>query len=333
MSESERYKMEYTYPKISNCLIYKKHDMYSVEVTDYFTDEVYLVELEEAKYMKKLDGKTHPYDIETNLTEEEIDCLIAELDNCGLLKESNKIAGGGTAMRTIWEPKWTIKLRIIAFLCNNLLMILWLPVLIIGIIVFKNNWLSIDFEMTWLGNIIGLGFGIVLHEFGHAFAGASYGARVFEMGVLRMYYIIPGAYVILDDKTVKNRLKRVQINAAGVEMNLFLVGVFLILGAIFGNLGGMFLTAAIQNAFLAALNLTLIKGLDGMAIVSELLGIEDIIETATDVIINRGIRNELREYGTSGNATIAACYMVGAFQIALPLLLLLNVLEVVVCFV
>ena len=70
-----------------------------------------------------------------------------------------------------------------------------------------------------------------------------------------------------------------------------------------------------------------------MAIVSELLGIEDIMETATDVIINRGIRNEFREYGTSGNAIIATCYMIGAFQIALPLLLLLNVLEVVVCFV
>ena len=70
-----------------------------------------------------------------------------------------------------------------------------------------------------------------------------------------------------------------------------------------------------------------------MAIVNELLGIEDVIETATDVIINRGIRNELREYGMTGNATIAACYMVCGFQIALPLLLLLNVLEVVVCFI
>lgn len=325
--------MEYTYPKISNCLTYKKLDDNSVEVVDYLLDETYIMELEVVRFARKLDGKTHPYEIKTNLSREEIDVLIAELDSCGLLKESNKIVGGGTAMRTIWEPKWTIKLRVIAFLCNNLLMIVWFPVLIIGIIVFKNNRLSIDFEMTWLGNIIGLGLGMVLHEFGHAFAGASYGARVFEMGVLRMYYIIPGAYVILDDETVKNRLKRVQINAAGVEMNLFLVGVFLILGASFGNLGGMFLTAAIQNIFLAILNLTLINGFDGMAILSELLGIEDIIETATDVIINREIRNELREYGPIGNATITACYMIGAFQIALPLLLLLNVLEVVVCFV
>lgn len=333
MSESERYKMEYAYPKISNCIIYKKHDMHSVEVTDYFTDEVYLVELEEAKYMKKLDGKTHPYDIETNLTEEEIDCLIAELDNYGLLKESNKIACGGTAMRTIWEPEWTIKLRIIAFLCNNLLMILWLPVLITGIIVFKNNWLSIDFEMTWLGNIIGLGFGIVLHEFGHAFAGVSYGAKVFEMGVLRMYYIIPGAYVLMDEKNVRNRLKRVQIYAAGVETNLLLVGVFLILGSISGSLGGMFMVAAIQNVFLAALNLTLIKGLDGFSIISELLGIEDLIEKATQVAFSRKKKQKLRESGLAGSATIGACYMISAFQLALPLLLIMNILEVIACFV
>lgn len=325
--------MKYKYPKISNYLVYKKYDLNTVEVTDYFTDEVYLVEQEEAKYMKKLDGKTHPYDIETKLSKEEIDNLISELGNCELLKESNKITEGGTAMRAIWVPKWTIKLRVIAFLCNKLLMLCWLPVLIAGIMMFKNNLLSISFEMSWVGSIIGLVFGIALHEFGHAFAAASYGARVFEMGILRMYYIVPGAYVILDDKPVKSRMKRVQINAAGVEMNLLLVGIFLILGAIFGDFGGIFLMAAIQNGLLAVLNLTLIKGLDGMAIVSELLGIEDVAETAIDVIINRGTRDELREYGMSGSTIIAVCYMICAFRIALPLLLVLNVLEVVVCFV
>jgi len=326
--------MEYTYPKISNCLIYKKCDENSVEVTDYLADETYIMNTEEARYVRKLDGKTHPYSIKTNLSVEEIDALIDELDNCDLLKESNVwISCSDTYMRTIWEPKWTLGKRLLAFLYNNLLMISWLPVLIIGIIMFKENIFLIEDDMMWLGHIIGLAFGIILHEFGHAFAGVSYGAKVFEMGVMRMYYMMPGAYVIMDENKVKNKLKRVQIYAAGVETNLLLAGVFLILSSVFTSLSGMFLIAAIQNGFLAVMNLTLIKGLDGMAIVNELLGIEDVAESASDVILNRGLRIDLREHGLFGKATIAACYLVGIFQVALPVLLILNVLEVIVCFV
>lgn len=325
--------MKYTYPKVSNCLTYKRCDIDSVTVTDYITDEVYTMDLEEARYIKKLDGLTHPYDIETNLSEREIDNLIDELDNCCLLKESNTITSGGTSLRTVWEPKQTILFRLIAFLFNNLLLVSWLPVLVVGIFLFNHNLMAIEFDMAWGGYIIGLVPGIILHEFGHAFAGAAYGARVFEMGVMRMYYIMPGAYVILDKKSVKNRLKRVQINAAGVEMNLLLSGLFLIMGALYGNLGGMFLIAAIQNAFLAVMNLTLIKGLDGMAILSELLGIEEVAEDASNIIFSRKKKKELRAHGAAGNAAVLACYMINAFQIALPLLMILNVLEVLLCFV
>ena len=325
--------MKYTYPKISNCLTYKRCDVDSVAVTDHITDEVYTMDLEEARYIKKLDGSTHPYDIETNLSNEEIDNLIDELDNCCLLKESNVITVDGTALRTIWEPKWTILFRLIAFLFNNLLLVSWFPVLVIGILLFNHNLMSIEFDMAWVGYIIGIVPGIILHEFGHAFAGAAYGARVFEMGIMRMYYILPGAYVILDKKSVKNRLKRVQINAAGVEVNLLLSGLFLIMGALYGNFGGMFLIAAIQNAFLAVMNLTLIKGLDGMAILSELLGVEEVIETTKNIVFSRKKKNELRSHGMAGQAAVLACYVIGAFQIALPLLMVLNVLEVVLCFV
>lgn len=326
--------MEYTYPKISNCLTYKKRDDNSVEVVDYLLDEAYIMEVEEARFVKKLDGKTHPYKIKTNLSQEEIDILIAELDDCGLLKESDVLVSCAEAsMKTIWEPKWTIGLKLIAFLFNNILLVSWLPLLIMGIVLFTKNFMTIEFDLMWPGYIIGIVFGIFLHEFGHAFAGVSYGAKVFEMGILRMHYIIPGAYVLMDEKNVKNRLKRVQIYAAGVETNLLLVGVFLILGSIFGSLGGMFMVAAIQNVFLAALNLTLIKGLDGFSIISELLGIEDLIEKATQVTFSRKKKQKLRESGLAGSVTIGACYMISAFQLALPLLLIMNILEVIACFV
>ncbi len=109
-------KMAYKYPKISNCLIYKRNSADEIEITDYVTEEIYNLGVDEAKYIKKLDGKTHPYEIDTSLTTDEIDWLIEELDECGLLKESSWLyIPGGTVMKTIWEPKWTVLLRIIAF--------------------------------------------------------------------------------------------------------------------------------------------------------------------------------------------------------------------------
>jgi len=326
--------MSFEYPKVSNCLVYKKHNEEFVEITDYLTDEVYYLEKEAAEYIKKLDGKTNPYHIETTLSENEIDDLVEELYECGLLKDSNKtVCGGGTVMRAIWEPKWTSTLKLVAYIFNSLLMLLWLPVLIAGIVVFRNNVDIIGSEMAWMGIVIGLAAGIILHEFGHAFAGASYGAKVFEMGLMTMWYVVPGAYVILDEKNVRKRMKRVQIYAAGVEVNLLLTGIFLILCAIFEDYGGMFLNAAIQNAFLAALNLTLIQGFDGMSIMSELLGTEDASTIAADVIFNSEKKKSLKKHGIAGSTTIAACYMLCAFRIALPVLLILNVLEVVVCFI
>lgn len=322
------------YPKISNCLSYQRYNENYAEVKDYLTDEIYYFGIEEAVYMKKLDGKTHPYDIETVLTENEIDSLIEALDSNDLLKETNGMnAGNGMFLKTVWEPKWTSSLKLTAFFCNKMLLFLWLPVLIIGSVLFQRNLLFMELDMIWLGIVIGLICGMIFHEFGHAFAGVSYGAKVFEMGVMTMCYIIPGAYVIMDKDSVRSKLQRVQIHAAGVEMNLLLAGIFLMLGSVFVNWGGVFLAAALQNLFLALMNLTFLKGLDGSAILSEFLGAEDIFETARAVIFSRKKRRALRKSGLSGSTAIAACYVVGAFQLTFPLFILLNILEVVVCFV
>jgi len=227
----------------------------------------------------------------------------------------------------------SVLLNVLAYLSNSLLLISWLPVLITGIVLFARNLEIIEFDLLWTGYFIGLICGVLFHEFGHAFAGISYGAKVFEMGVMLMYRILPGAYVLLDVSTVKKRLQRIQINAAGVEMNFLLCGIFLVLGVVNPLLGGMFLNAAICNAFLGALNLTFIKGLDGAAILSNLLGVDDIIDRARRIVFNREARKRVIRKGSSGYATVAVCYMLFALQIALPTLLITNVLEIISCFV
>lgn len=326
--------MKYRYPKISNALTYQRIDDNSFEVVDHLTDNSFTFGINVVRYVRKLDGFTHPYKIPSALSKEEIHDIIKFLDEYDLVRHSDTMrVSFGTTLKTLWIPRRTLFLRLFAYVSNALLILSWLPVLIIGIAMFVNNIDAIEFEWLWAGYFIGLFCGMLFHELGHAFAGISYGARVFEMGVMVMYCIIPGAYVLLDRTPVKKRLQRIQINAAGVEMNFMLCGTFLVLGACFPSLGGMFLNAAICNGFIGALNLTFIKGLDGTAIVSDLLGVDNVIDRARKVVFSRKERRKIMCQGSGGYATVTMCYMLFVLQIALPVLLVTNILEVVSCFV
>ena len=152
----------------------------------------------------------------------ERDDIIDFLRKYELIRSSNCInISFGTKLRTLWIPKKSPWLRLFAFLSNVLLMVSWLPLLVVGITLFSKNIVQMDFDYLWTGYFIGLFCGLFFHELGHAFAGISYGARVFEMGVMVMYCILPGAYVLLDRSTVKRRMQRVQVNVAGIGLAVF----------------------------------------------------------------------------------------------------------------
>lgn len=326
--------MKYKYPKISNTLSYKRIDNCTVEVTEHLTDENFIFDIETMRFAKRLDGYTNPYKITCNLSKEDIDCFLSHLYEFELIRESDIIKDSdGTILKSLWIPRVSAVLKVFALFFNNLLLLLWLPTLVVGIALFFYRIDCIKFDWMIIGYALGLVCGMVMHEFAHAFAAISYGARVFEMGVMLMHYIIPGAYVLLDSSPVKKRLQRIQINAAGVEINFWLVGAFLILGAFFPSFGGMFLNAAICNLCLGAFNLTFIKGLDGTSIVSELMGSDDIIEQSQKVVFDKTTRRKLLRQGSGGYATVITCYMLFSLQFILPLLFITNVLEAIACFV
>ena len=326
--------MKYRYPKLSNTLTYRRKDADSVEVVDHLTDDSFTFGINVVRYVRKLDGVTDPYKIPTVLSREEIDAVLDFLKENDLIRYRDTMRLTlGTVLKTLWIPKRSLPLKRFACLSNFLLMLLWLPLMILGIVTFANNVENVEFEWFWMGFIIGLIPGIVFHECGHAFAGIAYGARFFEMGVMVMHFVIPGAYVILDQANVKNHIKRAQINAAGVEMNLLLCGIFLILGAVFPSAGGILLCAAISNGTIGAINLTLLSGLDGASVLSNLLGVEDLIGRAKEVIFSRKERKRILRSGPAGGASVALCYVLLVLQLVWPILLIANVLEVVLCFV
>ena len=129
---------------------------------------------------------------------------------------------------------------------------------------------------------------------------------------------------------MKNRFKRAQIIAAGVECNIALCGLFLCclkLGVI-DSLA--LIVAAVLNLILAVFNMTLIEGLDGMGIFGEIFtGSDDFVERAKKLVRDKKGKKKLRRRGINGKATIAACYIIVIMQGVLPMMIIINIVSMI----
>ena len=322
------------YPMTNNWLSYRRISDYEYEVTDNLDDSVYTMGCTIAKFAKQLDGHTNPYEVDRFLPKEDVRSMLTELNKNDLLRSSRVLESSfGSFLYTIWIPQWTPFLRIFAFLMNNMLILLWLPSLVFGIYVFIKNILVIDVEISLTGYLLGLLGGICAHELAHAFAGISYRAKVFEFGI-GVQNFMPCAYTLLENSNCK-RQQRIQINAAGVEANLFIAGVCLLLCAALPRFSPHFYSAAIMNANLGVLNLLCLGGLDGMAILTDVIGTDVglFLENATRIVCSKRIRAKLQKKGLWGHALILTSYIMIFSQIGFPLLLLLNIGGIISCFI
>ena len=285
-----------------------------------------------AAFARKLNGHRNPYSINMGLTKAEINHMLKQLREHDLLRYGRSLDAGSGAHYTLWFIKRNPLLMEVARLWNCLLMLSWLPVFIFGVLFFIRDLPIINTECMWLGNILGIVFGALLHELGHAFAGLTYGARVFEIGIM-INALLPGAYVLMDSQSVKSKMKRIQIYAAGAESNALFAGVCLLIACAIPYAGAFLLNAAIGNIILALVNITFGGGLDGASILSELLGIENLVEDTKKVVLNRRIRRKLRSKGMPGYALIAVSVVVQILQITIPVIIGWNIVEAITCFV
>lgn len=320
------------YSRKNHYLKFKSIDDDWVYIEDFLTGETWEVRREIADFLRALNGKTDPYNINEEFSQEFVDELLDDFDEEGWLYSGQRLMSGGigTALFTLWIPDVKIWHRIVAKIWNSLLMLLCLPVFIIGVsILVRGDFPHVDHD-TNLGlcYLVGLVPGLMLHELSHAAACLSdVRGNVFEFGIMIRYFL-PGAYVVLDSEKIRNRFKKAQIFAAGIEMNLLLAGIFLILLK-FGWLDcTLLIYAALLNGILAAFNLALIGPLDGMKIFSELLGVENIVDKAKKLIFDNEAKKILRKRGINGRAAIASCYIIVGFQLLLPLVLILNVISI-----
>lgn len=317
---------------LNNWLVFSRKNQYEYDVHDCLYDEDLTMGVTIAAFARKLDGHRNPYSINMGLTKAEINHMLKQLREHDLLRYGRSLDAGSGAHYTLWFIKRNPLLMEVARLWNCLLMLSWLPVFIFGVLFFIRDLPIINTDCMWLGNILGIVFGALLHELGHTFAGLTYGARVFEIGIM-INALLPGAYALMDSQSVQSKMKRIQIYAAGVESNALFAGVCLLIACAIPYAGAFLLNAAIGNIILALVNITFGGGLDGASILSELLGIENLVEDTKKVVLNRRIRRKLRSKGMPGYALIAVSVVVQILQITIPVIIGWNIVEAITCFV
>ena len=127
-----------SYPKMDHYLIFKRKDVDTVEVSNEIYEMEWEMDIEAARFLHALDGKTDPYKISAYMSREEVNQLLEVFEDEWLLADDDKIIplGFGTALIPLWTPKITRWYRLIGSLWNKMLLFCWIPVFICGVWIF-----------------------------------------------------------------------------------------------------------------------------------------------------------------------------------------------------
>ena len=315
------------YPKIIDTLLYKRIDKNTYHVKNGITDVVYEIGTDIVRFMNKLDGKTDPFMINTCLSASDIEDIMDFLwDNELITKKKWKKIEFLTYGIPLFKVKTTKKMRIVSRLLNFLLMISFVPIFIVGLYAVKDIYNMVDqSDFSYLiGLCVGSALGVTLHECAHASAGLGYNAHLFSCGI--MIGRTPGAFVELDDEHLKSSLKKAQISAAGIEMNLLLCGLSMICMRLVNSALSLSGGIASVNLLLAAVNLLPIIGVDGSQIVNNLIG-NDLILYSDLLITDKSFLNHSFS-NVMGLAEIYSCVLTLLSQISYPILIIANILYI-----
>lgn len=314
------------YEKLIDTLLYKRLDESRYKVKNAETGEIFELGRAIVSFMNKLDGKTDPFMINTCLSDFEIEEILDFLwDNELVTKKKLKKIGLSYGI-PLFKVKTTQKMRIASRILNFLLMIFFVPVFITGLYAVKDIYSMVDKNdfSYLLGLYVGIASGVIVHECGHAIAGLGYNAHLFACGI--MIGITPGAFVELDDEHIKSSLKKAQISAAGIEMNLLLCGSSMICMCLFNSALSLLGGIAFINLLLALVNLLPIIGVDGSQILNKLIG-DDLILYSDLLITDKSfLRHSFSN--VRGLAEICSCVLTLLSQISYPILIIANILYI-----
>ena len=320
------------YPKWNNfCTIQKRGT--EVEITHNILEEKFCLPTDMVRWGKQLDGKTNPFNIDPTINRATVRSWLKTLDEFDCIRRNRVLLKTtGTFLYSIYIPKKiTVNMRVFSWFYNKALQLLFLPMLILGIYHFSTH-PTYSSDGLYLGFILGLALGMLLHEISHACATlACPEGRFFEIGIGISYFIMPIAYALINEKCIKSRFQKIQINLAGIEFNLLFCGLSLLFAGLFPEtFSGFFLGAAIQNGFLGLLNLVFSNGIDGGNTISLLLGdnTNGFISKSRGFVFSKKKRQKELNKGITGYAVVTAAYIFQLLQLTIPALYIWNILSV-----
>lgn len=179
----------------------------------------------------------------------------------------------------------------------------------IGVYVTASKGAESGYNFSWWLYYALIVLSLALHELGHLVAGLAYGYKISDTGILLLGIIPFGAYVAHENKKDATKAEKIQFALAGVEVNLLIAGICLLLATQSYQWSLTMFSVANVNIILAGINLLPASGLDGEAALSAVFGVDSISEVAKKWLLDKNRRKKLLRFGFSGYA----CYCIFAF--------------------
>ena len=333
------------YPMLSNWVTIKDYQSENAIIANEITDKVYCTDRKNIIFLEMLDGKTNPYTLPyarntLGLSMLEIHRMLSEFSAFGLVRNNMFFEKSFTFLcRTIHIPKRKQSDSLLFKIINALICLFPLPIFIWGIIVF---WLGFTGDglggfNLWgalLGVLAGFLIGGILHECGHAIASLATGGKVFEFGLSLSFFLIPGAYVATKVKDSATSIQKAQVSAAGIEFNLLLSGLALVILAYSCQGAGFFLSFTLVNLLILFDNLLFVHGDDGCWVFSHLFGLDTgITDVARKMVFTKEERKRLLESGCCGKASFCTYCLMLFLHVAGIALAVLSIISLLTIFV
>lgn len=261
---------------------------------------------------------THPLNLPNNGSR-----ALSKLKRLGLVRTSRFVRDDGIFNRFILLPIGSRSQNncLICKAINAALPVVSALIFAMGVYLMKSSGTDTGYHFSWWLYYGLLICSLALHEVGHLVAGLAYGYKISDTGILLLGIIPIGAYVAHEDKKDASRSEKVQFALAGVEMNLLIAGICLLIAMQYYPLSLVLVSVANVNVVLAGINLLPASGLDGESALSAVFGVNSISEVAKKCLFNKKRRQKLLRSGFSGYA----CYCVFAFTMISKVILWLLI--------
>lgn len=268
---------------------------------------------------------THPLDLPDNER-----WILPKLKRHGLVRTSRFVQDDGLFNRFILFPVGNrLKAdRLVFRAINASLSAVAILIFAIGIYVTTSEGAESGYNFSWWLYYGLIALSLALHELGHLVAGLAYGYKISDIGILLLGIIPLGAYVAHEDKKDATKAEKIQFTLAGVEVNLLITGICLLLAMQSYRWSLTMLSVANVNVIFAGINLLPASGLDGEAALSAACGINSISEVAKRWLINKKHRQKLIHAGLPGYACFFVFSITMISKVILWLLIGFDVLSV-----